>query len=99
LSHVIYLIEDCYHKKPLSIPEDHLRQTIVNMQVLDDLQIKHTKNFNDTVAYLTIMTRMLTSIYKVNISKSHSKQQPISHVYRIKSSFPVQSPDSLVLLT
>jgi crossover junction endonuclease MUS81 len=75
LSHVIYLIEDCYHKKPLSIPEDHLRQTIVNMQVLDDLQIKHTKNFNDTVAYLTIMTRMLTSIYKDKILVSCPKSR------------------------
>ncbi|XP_062513975.1 crossover junction endonuclease MUS81-like isoform X2 [Corticium candelabrum] len=67
LHHVVYLIEDCYHRVPLCLPEQNLRQAVVNTQVLDGFQVKHTQSLNDTVAYLTVMTRTLIAAYKDKI--------------------------------
>lgn len=48
----------------LTIDGDRLRQSIINTQVHDGFYVKQTNSFNDTVAYLTLMTRYLQSRYR-----------------------------------
>ena len=59
----IYLIEDYGSVKHFSIPEETLKQAVVNTQIIDNFSIKHTKDTKESVAYLSMMTRYLQSLY------------------------------------
>ncbi|XP_078000727.1 structure-specific endonuclease subunit MUS81-like isoform X2 [Glandiceps talaboti] len=59
----IYLVEDFGCSQHLSIPEATLHQAIVNTQVIDGFHIKHTHELKESVAYVTVMTRYLQSLY------------------------------------
>nr|XP_022335009.1 crossover junction endonuclease MUS81-like isoform X1 [Crassostrea virginica] len=60
----IFMIEDYGSLQHFSMPEDRIRQTITNLKVIDGFQVKRTKNVKESVAYLTVMTRYLTSYYR-----------------------------------
>ncbi|KAL5008151.1 hypothetical protein ScPMuIL_013732 [Solemya velum] len=64
LRHPIYLVEDYGSSQHFSISEDKIKQSITNTQVIDGFQVKKTKDTKETVAYLTIMTRYLQSLYR-----------------------------------
>ncbi|XP_071833553.1 crossover junction endonuclease MUS81-like isoform X2 [Apostichopus japonicus] len=59
----IYLVEEHGSSDHLSIPQSTLFQATVNTQISDGFFVKHTKDIKESVAYLTIMTRYLQSIY------------------------------------
>ncbi|XP_064599705.1 crossover junction endonuclease MUS81-like [Liolophura sinensis] len=60
----MYLIEDYGSVQNFSMPEDRLRQTIANTQIVDGFQVKRTGDNKESVAFLTLMTRYLQSHYQ-----------------------------------
>ncbi|XP_013876683.1 crossover junction endonuclease MUS81 isoform X1 [Austrofundulus limnaeus] len=61
----IYLVEGGgASASHLSLPEATLQQAIVNTQVVDGFFVKRVQDVRESVAYLTIMTRYLTRLYK-----------------------------------
>ncbi|XP_013385302.1 crossover junction endonuclease MUS81 isoform X2 [Lingula anatina] len=71
----IYLVEDYGSTQHFSVKEDTLNQAIVNTQVIDGFYVKRTKDLKESVAYLTIMTRYLQSIYKNKCLHACSKNE------------------------
>ncbi|KAL8184090.1 UNVERIFIED_CONTAM: hypothetical protein K2H54_006205 [Gekko kuhli] len=64
ISHPIYLVEDSGSVQHLSLPEETLQQAITSTQVVDGFFVKHTSDIRESAAYLTIMTRQLTKLYR-----------------------------------
>ncbi|XP_037534574.1 crossover junction endonuclease MUS81 [Nematolebias whitei] len=61
----IYLVEGGgASASHLSLPEATLQQAIVNTQVVDGFFVKRVQDVRESAAYLTIMTRYLTSLYQ-----------------------------------
>ncbi|XP_065829563.1 crossover junction endonuclease MUS81-like isoform X2 [Oscarella lobularis] len=78
-SQVIYLIEQRHFRKPLSLPEASVKQAIVNTQVRDKFMIRRTSGFAETVSYLTLMTRMITDLYKGKVLTVCPKNELVFH--------------------
>ncbi|KAJ8045267.1 Crossover junction endonuclease MUS81 [Holothuria leucospilota] len=70
----IYLVEEHGSSEHLSIPQATLFQATVNTQVSDGFYVKHTKDIKESVAYLTIMTRYLQSLYSTKTLIAYKKQ-------------------------
>ncbi|XP_052766912.1 crossover junction endonuclease MUS81-like [Mya arenaria] len=64
LQHPMYLIEDHGSLQHFSLPENTIRQTITNTQVIDGFKVKRTKDVKETVAFLTVFTRYLQAQFR-----------------------------------
>ncbi|KAK7910016.1 hypothetical protein WMY93_014700 [Mugilogobius chulae] len=61
----VYLVEECgAAASHLSLPESTLQQAIINTQVVDGFFVKRVQDVRESAAYLTVMTRYLSKLYK-----------------------------------
>ncbi|CAL9694084.1 unnamed protein product [Knipowitschia caucasica] len=61
----VYLVEECgTAASHLSLPETTLQQAILNTQVVDGFFVKRVQDVRESAAYLTVMTRNLSKLYK-----------------------------------
>lgn len=79
----IYLVEEHGASDRHSIPQATLFQATVNTQISDGFFVKQTKDIKESVAYLTIMTRYLQSIYTSKTLIAYKKD----HLEKMKRTF------------
>jgi crossover junction endonuclease MUS81 len=84
LTRPIYLVESYGDAAHFSIPEKSLMQAIANTQVTEGFHIVTTGNIQESVAYLTFMTRYIQSIYLTMSLEAHSMEY-FSHHHNGKS--------------
>jgi crossover junction endonuclease MUS81 len=79
----VYLIEGFRHqnatKDCFGIPYQALNQAIVDAQVVDGFDIKHTDNNGDTINYLVTMTRYMQSYLTQRTLYSCTRQQIVDN--------------------
>uniref|UniRef100_A0A8C3SB09 Crossover junction endonuclease MUS81 n=1 Tax=Chelydra serpentina TaxID=8475 RepID=A0A8C3SB09_CHESE len=75
LCHSIYLLEESGSTQHLSLPESTLQQAATSTQVVDGFFVKRTRDLRESAAYLTIMTRHLTSLYGNKTLVSCTKEE------------------------
>ncbi|GIY06476.1 crossover junction endonuclease MUS81 [Caerostris darwini] len=64
LRNPIYLVENCSGAKYLGLPESTLEQAMINTQICDGFNVKRTQGIKESVAYLSLVTKMLRSKYQ-----------------------------------
>ncbi|XP_071963917.1 crossover junction endonuclease MUS81-like [Antedon mediterranea] len=74
ISNPIYLVEDFGSMDNMSLPKATMQQAIVNTQVVDKFYVKQTCGIQDSVAYLTVMTRYLQSSYSSKTIKAYTRE-------------------------
>ena len=67
---MIYLVEKFSSEAHLGLPINTLHQATINSQVVDNFFIKKTNNHKQSMAYLSALTKLLTSIFKVSLEKN-----------------------------
>ncbi|XP_055012710.1 crossover junction endonuclease MUS81 isoform X1 [Boleophthalmus pectinirostris] len=71
----VYLVEECGAAAAhLSLPESTLQQAIVNTQVVDGFFVKRVQDVRESAAYLTVMTRYLSKLYKNRALVTRSRE-------------------------
>lgn len=74
----MYLIEDFgYHRRNESLYQA-MYQTIMDTMVIDECLVKQTRSYSETIDYLAMMTKYLTSMYSCRKLYSCSKDEMIS---------------------
>ncbi|KAI9205082.1 ERCC4 domain-containing protein [Polychytrium aggregatum] len=63
IDHVTYLIEDVNSHEAKSFGEDSIFTALASTQIQDGFFLKKTANNDDTIVYLTNMTRMIERMY------------------------------------
>lgn len=66
LENKIYLIESHGNNAHCGLPLQNLLQAATNIQVQSDFTVKYTDSLSDSMFYLSVMTRLLTDMFKVN---------------------------------
>lgn len=66
MQNVIYLVEKYSNEARLGLPVSTLHQAAANTQVVDDFHVKYTGNFNQSMIYLSVMSNLLSDMFKVN---------------------------------
>ncbi|KAJ0056035.1 hypothetical protein NL108_018111 [Boleophthalmus pectinirostris] len=86
----VYLVEECGAAAAhLSLPESTLQQAIVNTQVVDGFFVKRVQDVRESAAYLTVMTRYLSKLYKV---KRKRREEEVRKVRRSEGQMFFFSP-------
>ncbi|XP_023710532.1 crossover junction endonuclease MUS81 isoform X3 [Cryptotermes secundus] len=81
LQNLIYLVESHGDNMHTSLPLDTLNQATINTQVVDRFTVKTTSSHRDSMRYLSIMTRLLSSTYcNKTIVSCHHDRLPRCHI-------------------
>ncbi|XP_065221680.1 crossover junction endonuclease MUS81 [Planococcus citri] len=64
LHNVIYLVEKYAHENRLGLPLNTLHQAAMNTQVIDNFHVKYTGSYNHSMMYLSMMTSLLSDMFK-----------------------------------
>ncbi|XP_035216599.1 crossover junction endonuclease MUS81-like isoform X2 [Stegodyphus dumicola] len=64
LKHPMYLVENHSSVKHCGLPESTLEQAIVNTQIIDGFFVKRTQGIRESVAYLSVMTKLIKNKYQ-----------------------------------
>ncbi|XP_065919147.1 crossover junction endonuclease MUS81-like isoform X2 [Dysidea avara] len=91
IHHVIYLIEEFGSSGRFSIPASSLNQAITNTQIIEGFHIQRTQNFQETISYLTFMTRCLQQLYSNTRLEEHSVECVMSAIKQSSPSAAVGS--------
>lgn len=69
LENVVYLIESRGSNSHLGLPMQNLLQATTNTQIHNQFCIKFTDSHNDSLAYLSVMTKLLVKMFQVSLGQ------------------------------